>query len=70
MMAEFFSFVLVLCKDVVSFYFDLPFLEGISLGDLLVAIMILGVVVSALIGQLISFNLSHEARMASRSKKE
>ena len=63
-MSDFFSFILVMFKDLVSLFFDLPFMASFSYGDLLVAIVILAVVSSALIGQLRSFNLSHEASTA------
>ena len=66
MMAEFFSFLLSMFADLVKLYFELPFMDNISLGDILVAIAILGVVASALIGQLMSFNLRHEASEANR----
>lgn len=61
MMAEFFSFLLSMFADLVGLYFDLPFMDNFSLGDILVAIAVLGVVASALIGQLRSFNLAPEA---------
>ena len=69
-MAGFFTFIVSMFKDLVALYFDLPFLDGISLGDILVAIAILGVVSSALIGQLMSFNLRHEASEANRIASE
>lgn len=63
-MSDFFSFILVMFKDLVALFFDLPFMASFSYGDLLVAIVILAVVSSALIGQLRSFNLSREASTA------
>lgn len=63
-MAGFFIFIASMFSDLVGLYFDLPFLDGVSLGDILVAIAILGVVASALVGQLSSFNLRHEASEA------
>ena len=69
-MAGFFIFIASMFSDLVGLYFDLPFLDGVSLGDMLVAIAILGVVASALVGQLSSFNLRHEASEANRVESE
>ena len=60
-MTEFFSLFLTMFKELVAFHFTLPFMDGFSFGDVLVAVAVLGVVTSALIGQLKSFNLRHEA---------
>lgn len=65
-MAEFFTFIVSMLKDLVALYFELPFMEGISYGDMLVAILVLGVISSALIGQLRGFSLTHEASEANR----
>lgn len=63
-MSDFFSLILVMFKDLVTMIFSLPFMSSFSFGDVLVAIVILAVLSSALIGQLRSFNLKHEASEA------
>ena len=40
----------------------LPFMSGFSFGHMLVALVLLGVIITALVGTLAVANLSHEAR--------
>lgn len=63
-MADFFTFIAGMVSDIVGLYFDLPFLSGITLGDITVAIFIFSLLIGAFVSQLRSFSLSQEARDA------
>lgn len=65
-MAEFFDFTIWCAKEFVDFLFRLPFLDGISFGHILVAIVLLAVVITALVSSIAVANLSGEARSANR----
>lgn len=47
-MAEFFEFVLYFAHTFFGWFFDLVFLDGISLGHLIVSAAVIGVVIKAL----------------------
>lgn len=60
-MSEFIDFIPWLTMSFVGFLFDLPFLSGISLGDMLVAIGIMGILIGSLVASIHSTSLTPEA---------
>ncbi len=63
-MIEFFEFFCDLLFSFVGFLFGLPLVDGMdgfSLGDMLIAIGVMGIIISALIESVRGFNLSPEA---------
>ena len=62
-MTEFFDFTIWFASQAVDFLMGLPFMSGFSFGHLLVALVILAVIITALVGTLAVANLSHEARI-------
>ncbi len=65
-MNEFFDFTIWFASQAVSFLIKLPFMSGFSFGHMLVAVVLLGVIITALVGTLAVANLSHEARQGGR----
>lgn len=62
-MAEFFDFTIWFAQQAVVFLMGLPFMTGFSFGHVMVAIVLLAVIITALVGTLAVASLSHEARM-------
>lgn len=62
-MAEFFDFTIWFAQQAVAFLMGLPFMTGFSFGHVMVAIVLLAVIITALVGTLAVASLSHEARM-------
>lgn len=60
-MTEFFDFAIWFVKQSVAFLMGLPFVPGFGFGYILVAIVLLAVIITALVGTLAVANLSHEA---------
>lgn len=60
-MAEFFNFFLYMLSSSVSWLFSIPLTSDFTVGDMAVALMIMGILLAALVGQLRTFSLSHEA---------
>ncbi len=63
-MQAFFTFIAGMVTDIVGLYFGLPFMDDISLGDIVVGIMIFSLLIGAFVSQLRSFSLSNEAHQA------
>lgn len=61
-MAEFFDFVLWLLQSFVNFLLALPFMPEFTLGQGLIALAILGVLITALVTSIRAADLSGEAR--------
>lgn len=65
-MTEFFDFTIWFASQAVAFLMKLPFMSGFSFGHMLVALVLLGVIIAALVGTLAVANFSHEARQGGR----
>lgn len=61
-MNEFFDFTIWCVKQFASFLLGLPFASGFTFGHALIAVAILAVLITSLVGTLRVANLNHEAK--------
>lgn len=70
-MSEFFFFVISLVEEFVNFLMSLPLMISsefsFSLGEFLVAVAIMGILLSAIVESVLAFNSSPESRISDKS---
>lgn len=66
-MVDFLNFFLHMISTTVGMFFDLPLTGDFTVGDGAIALIVITILLAALVGQLRTFNLRHEAGLSRRS---